>query len=309
MNRPNPFLLLAAFALAMAAAPAATADEIGGSGFGVPADPGPSHWLWGIEGLVRTPVDLSASFGGLFYGYDFDGATVHVEPPEVRRSGGLEIDPSALEAGFRISGGIGYWLCCVMVEPAMAFWGNDPVGDDRTDDTPRVFDPSDNQGDEFSRGEVEVKHGWDLAFGPMMTWRVPEDHRYLGSLIGGLPVVFFPYMGVAHSEWEAELSAFDNGTLQGTFDRNFEDDSFMIGFDLDVPMLGALGPFTHALTVGFRWTDGDESHDMSQVFPGVTETRRFSFQDIEGWRVALAYRVTWNDFGGFFRRNIFGPAD
>jgi len=142
-----------------------------------------------------------------------------------------------------------------------------------------------------------------------MTWIVPEDHRYLGSLIGGLPLVFFPYMGVAHSEWDAELSAFDNGARVGSFDRDFEDDSFMVGFDLDVPMPGALGPFTHALTVGFRWTDGDEKHDMSQVFPGLAETRRFEFRDVEGWRVGLAYRVTWNDFEGFFKRNFFGPVN
>ena len=39
---------------------------------------------------------------------------------------------------------------------------------------------------------------------------------------------------------------------------------------------------------------------------GAAVVRRFA---AEGWRVGLYYRVTWNDFEGFFKRVVFGPVN
>ncbi|NNL66787.1 MAG: hypothetical protein HKP30_11125 [Myxococcales bacterium] len=323
MHRRIPITLLAVFAFAVAAQPA-HADEMGGSGFSVPQD----EWLWGVEGLVRTPVDLSFDFGGMFVGYDVSARAVHDDRGDSgfqnATSDTLEIEPEGIEGGLRVAGGIGYWNCCVLIEPAMSFRMNRALGDEKTDSTPAVFDP--NDANEFSFVEPEYKNGWDLAFGPQMTWMVPEDH-FLGGFIGGMPLVFFPYLGVTHTNWDAEFVYFDNGARVGAFDRIYEDDNLMVGFDLDIPLPGSHWNFTHALTFGFRWNDGSDSdHDFGGFdsdtagFPpsGATPACSGAFGDDEtcfnieaakGWRVGLYYRVTWNDFEGFFKRVVFGPVN
>lgn len=115
-------------ALALSLAPSAHADEIGGSGFEVPQ----SEWLWGVDGLVRTPVDLSADFGVAFFGHAMRGKIIYDDRFELgpagsaTRTGTLNFNPEAIEGGFRMAGGIGYWSCCILIEPAMAFRANRP---------------------------------------------------------------------------------------------------------------------------------------------------------------------------------------
>ena len=323
--------LVAVIALSLTAVPAA-ADEIGGGGFNVPQD----EWLWGIEGLTRTPLDLSANFGGTFYDdYEMKSVAVHVEnrgpsyPGSLsdsfvaERDGDLQFDPQGIQAGFRFGGGLGFWQCCVMIEPAMAFWWNRPLGSGDSSRGRSALDPDD--ANERSRPQVELKRGWDLAFGPQMTWIIREDIPVIGEFLGGLPLVFFPFVGVSHSEFDAELQITDpDGDMGGpgvfVQDRNFEEDMFMVGFDLDIPLPGSQGPFTHALTFGFKWVDGNEKHDMtvfgntsptapsSIQIPFEEEDRIFVFKSLEGARFELRYTVYWNDFEGFFKRHIFGPA-
>ena len=196
-----------------------------------------------------------------------------------------------------------------------------------------VFDPNDS--DEFSRAELELMEGWDLGLGFQMTYMIEDDTPLLGGFLSGQPLVFFPYLGVSHVEYDVELKYVDPGSPgsgggdRGVFDRSFEDDLFMIGFDLDIPLPGSHWDFTHALTFGFRWTDSHEQHDLGPfrhndisstgnlfgasgncTTPDPSDEKScFTFEDQEGWRVGLYYRVTWNNFGGFFRRNIFGPVD
>jgi hypothetical protein len=324
------FFSLMILAAAIAFAPAARADEIGGSGFAVPGVAA-SEWLWGIEGLVRTPVDLSLDFGVSFRGYEMDGKAIHDDRgeagPVVSRRGTLEFEPESIEGGFRLAGGIGYWSCCVLIEPAMSFRANRPFGDERTDATPRVFDP--NGGGENSFAEAEIRHGWDLAFGPQMTWMIRDDTPLLGRFLGGLPLVFFPYLGVSHIEWDAELVFQDGGGVLGAFDRNFEDDALLVGFDIDLPLPGSHSSFTHALTFGFHWVESRSDHDMGPFAsdsigggflpPGSSsgcgigspsdDQNCFNFDGLDGWRIGLYYRVTWNDFEGFVKRNLFGPLN
>lgn len=324
MHRRTPITLLAAFAIAAVATPV-RADDMGGSGFSVPQD----EWLWGVEGLVRTPVDLSFDFGGVFFGYEANGRAVHDDRGDSgfqnATSTTLEFEHEGIEGGFRVAGGIGYWNCCVLIEPAISFRMNRGLGDERTDSTPNVFDP--NDANEFSFIEAEYKSGWDFAIGPQMTWMVRDDTPLLGGLIGGLPLVFFPYLGVTHSKWDAELVFRDNGALVRAFDRNYEDDNFMVGFDLDIPLPGSHWNFTHALTFGFRWNDGStEDHDFGGFAPDVAgvppsgarppcsgafgdDETCYNIDAAEGWRVGLYYRVTWNDFEGFFKRVVFGPVN
>lgn len=333
MHRRTSIQLLAALALAVSAVPAG-ADELGGTGFAVPQSQG--DWLWGIEGLVRTPFDVSADFGGMFVGYEMNGRAIHDDTgeggPIAAVSDTLEIEPEGIEGGLRFTGLIGYWNCCVLIEPAVAVRWNRALGDERTDSTPRVFDP--NDADEFSFAEVEYMNGWDVAVGPQMTWMVPDDTPLIGGVLGGLPMVFFPYMGVTHTNYDVEFVYFDNGVFSQAIDRNFEDDNFMIGFDLDIPLPGSQWNFTHALTFGFRWNDGSASdHDFGgfdsdtpgapPAFINVGGARRsdqcngnfgndqtcFNLDAADGWRIGLTYRVTWNDFGGFFKRVVFGPVN
>jgi hypothetical protein len=329
MHRRTSIQLLAAFALAITAVPAG-ADELGGSGFTVPQD----EWLWGVEGLVRTPVDIGADFGGMFIGYEVNGRAVHDDRAgnpagfQNATSDTLEIEPEGIEGGLRFAGGIGYWNCCVLFEPAIMVRWNRSLGDEATDDVGAVFDPSD--ANEFSNIEADYINGWDFAIGPQMTWMVPEDHALLGGIFGGQPIVFFPYLGVAHVEWDAEISFADNGALVGTVDRSYEDDNFMVGFDLDLPLPGSLWSFTHFLTFSFRWNAGDDGHDhdfggfapdaaaggvvpvagarppCSGVF-GNDETC-YNLDASKGWKIGLYYKVTWNDFEGFFKRVVFGPV-
>lgn len=328
MHRRNFGIILAAIAFVLAGP--ATADEMGGSGFDVPQD----EWLWGIEGLTRTPVDLSFNFGGTFYDdWEMKAVSVHVEtqgpsyPSSLsdsfvrERDGDLQFDPQGIQAGFKVHGGLGFWQCCVMIEPAMAFWWNRPLGSGKSSDGRSAVDPDD--ADEFSTPEVEIMRGWDLAFGPQMTWLIPDDTPVIGQFLGGLPLGFFVFVGVTHAEWDAELRILDGPGSDGccagfrsfTQDRNFQEDMFLVGFDLDIPLPGGVGPFTHALTFGFKWTDGNEKHDMT-VFgccgPGANpfnnEDRIFVFKSTEGSRFELRYTVYWNDFEGFFKKHVFGPA-
>jgi len=327
--------LLLALVVAASTPFTAHADEIGGTGFDVPQAQA-DEWLWGIEGLVRTPVDLSVDLGVAFYGWEIEGEAQHddgTDPGDfVRVDNRLDIETQAFEGGFRIAGGIGYWSCCVLIEPALSFRLNRPFGDDRTDDTPRVVDPSEPSQVTFA--EAEIKHGWELALGPQMTWLIRDDTPFVGRYLGGLPLVFFPFLGVAEANWDVEIPFFASGVGNppGTIiDREFEDQLFMVGFDLDFPLPGSRADFTHALTFGFRWVESEEQHDMGP-FPGQVlagggsgtssgfcgdgtgssgsgERNCYQFEGADGWRVGLYYRVTWNDFEGFFKRNIFGPAE
>ncbi len=323
---------LAAAAALLMVVPAG-ADELGGDGFAVPQD----GWLFGIEGLQRTPVDMSLDMGVTFIGYEIQGQGIHQDDVadgagrRVRTSD-MDIEPTAFEGGFRAAGGIGYWACCVMIEPALSFRMNRPFGDDRTDDTPILPDPDDTDN---SFAELELKPGWDLGLGFQMTYMIKEDTPLLGGWLAGQPLVFFPYLGVSHVEYDVELTVREpDGTRddRGIFDKSFEDDMFMVGFDLDIPLPGSHRDFTHALTFGFRWVDSHEQHDLGPfaqdqinggtVLPplsgatscataaGVSDDALcYTFEDQDGWRIGLYYRVTWNDFSGFFRRNIFGPVD
>lgn len=326
MHRRTSIQLLVAFALATTAVPAA-ADEIGSTGFSVPQN----EWLWGIEGLVRTPVDISADLGVAWVGYEVEARAVHDDTSDNgiinTVSNTLDLEPITLDGGLRFAGGIGYWNCCLLIEPAIMLRWNRAFGDDRTDDTSNVFDPSD--ADEFAFAEVEYKNGFDVAVGPQITWMVQDSTPLLGQFVGGLPLVFFPYIGVAHTDYDVEFSFRDNGGSDGTFDRNYEDDSIMVGFDLDMPLPGSHWSFTHALTFSFRWTDGTTSDDHNQgpfapdalpaaalpLAPGgctggaAVDAVCFAQDAAEGWRVGLYYRVTWNDFEGFFKRVVFGPVN
>jgi len=335
------FFCLTALAAAFILSPAARADEVGGSGFDVPLSQS-SEWLWGVEGLVRTPLDLSGDAGISFRNYELSGRATHDDRADgngvVSRSGTLEFEPEAFEGGFRFAGGIGWWNCCLLFEPAIGFRYNSPFDNERTDDTPGAFDPNDL--DEFHRAELEIKDGWDLMFGPQITWMIRDDVPFLGRHLGGLPLVFFPFVGVTHVEWDVEMQ-FADGLLDsepgggdgnddnGTFDRNFESDELLVGFDLDIPLPGSHASFTHALTFGFKWIAGDDDHDLgpfsrdsinggTSLPPGSSSCRTgtpsddqscFAFENMDGWRIGLYYRVTWNDFEGFFKRNIFGPVD
>ncbi|MBW2314623.1 MAG: hypothetical protein JRH10_10560 [Deltaproteobacteria bacterium] len=324
------FLSALVLALALSLAPSAQADEIGGSGFAVPQ----SEWLWGIDGLVRTPIDLSADFGVGFFGHEMSGRIIYDDRSELggggadTRTGTLRFEPEVIEGGFRLAGGIGYWSCCILIEPAMAFRANRPFGDDRTDTTHSLRNT--NEGFNFAYAEAEIKHGWNLQFGPQMTWIIKDDTPVLGSMLGmgGLPLVFFPSLGVSHINWDVELIYGPPGGFTGASDRNFEDDAFTVGFDLDIPLPGKHANFTHALTFGFRWLETNQDHDIgpndadsgfATVPPGSgctvgtpalsDDQTCFNFDSFDGWRVGLYYRVTWNDFEGFVKRNIFGPLD
>lgn len=325
---------LAALVAAITFTPAARADEVGGSGFDVPQSQ--SDWLWGVEGLVRTPLDLSVHAGISFRNFELTGRATWDDRTDGNgtrsNTGTLEFEPEAFEGGFRFAGILGWWNCCVLVEPAIGFRYNSPFDNERTDDTPGVFDPSDPF--EFNTAELEIKDGWDLMFGPQLTWFIRDDVPYIGKYLGGLPLVLFPYIGVNHIEWDVELmfTSFTDPEDSGTFDRNFESDEFIVGFDLDIPLPGSHGNFTHALTVGFMWVEGNDDHDLGPygqdgingsgtLPPGETSSCRgaapipsieqscFAFADMDGWKVGLYYKVTWNDFEGFFKRNIFGPVD
>jgi hypothetical protein len=316
-------------ALALVLSPAARADELGGSGFDVP-QASSGEWLWGIEGLVRTPVDLSVDLGVAWNGLEMDGRIVYDDRFEGAgadtRTGSMDFQSEMLDGGFRMAGGIGYWSCCVLIEPAIAFRANRPFGDDRTDTTPFLPNPNGPGG---AYAEVELKNGWNLQLGPQMTWEIPDDTPFVGQYLGGLPLVFFPSLGVTHIEWDVEQVY---GPLGGpaffAADRDFEDDAFTVGFDLDIPLPGGIWDLTHAITFGFRWVETDEDHDIGPTdadsgftpvppgsgctvgTPALSDDQTcFNFDGLDGWRVGLYYRVTWNDFGGFFRRNIFGPID
>ena len=269
-----------------------------------------SEWLFGVEGLVRTPVDFSLNFGGSWFDYGLNGEVTHIENPTLAptSNGDFDIDPAALQGGFRFSGGIGFWQCCVLIEPALAFWIHGPLGSGRTDNGPIVGDPDDQ--DEFSTSEIELEQGWDLAFGPQFTWRIDEDLPGVGGYLGGLPLVFFPYLGISHAAFDADLTVIDPTSTPpvASFVREFQDTLLMVGFDLDIPLPGAHGPFTHALTFGFKWVDGGNNHSFLQRFPGNSELRRYEFEGLDGPRYELRYTVYWNDFEGFFKRNFFGPA-
>jgi hypothetical protein len=324
---------LAALVAAITFTPAARADEVGGSGFDVPQSQG--DWLWGIEGLVRTPLDLSVDAGISFRNYEMKGRATHDDRgeggPVVSRTGTIEFEPEAFEGGFRFAGILGWWNCCVLFEPAIGFRYNSPFDNERTDDTPGVFDPNDSS--EFARAEAEIKDGWDLMFGPQMTWIIRDDIPVLGRYLGGLPMVLFPYVGVTRIDWDAELQFVERGggDDNAVIDRNFESDELLVGFDLDIPLPGSHSNFTHGLTFSFKWIEGNDDHDLgpfarddidggTTVPPGSTNNCRggptpsddqvcFSFADLDGWRIGLYYKVTWNDFEGFFKRNIFGPVD
>lgn len=324
MLRQQPIMLLAVFALALAAQPAA-ADEIGGSGFAVPQQQ-QDEWLWGVEGLARTPLDFSANVGIALFNYKQQNFAQHIDDPVFDINGNLDIanstgvegregtlkfKPEAFQGGFRFSGGIGYWNCCVLIEPAIAFSAHHPFsGGDKRSTGRRAVDPSDD--DEFSFAEATLKEGWDLVFGPLMTWKIREDIPVVGQYMGGLPVVFFPFIGLGRQDFDVELTRSDNGVIEGSdvTHRDFEDEVLVVGFDLDIPLPGAIGPFTHAFTFGFKWSDSDEKHDMFETFGSdpSDEIRRFEFQSLEGARYELRYTVYFNDFEGFFKRFIFGPA-
>jgi len=317
-----------ALALATLVAGPAAADEIGGTGFDVPQAAAAEEWLWGVEGLVRTPVDLSVDFGVSFRNYEVDGRNIYDDRAEsagvVTRTGTLEFEPESIEGGFRIAGGLGYWSCCVLIEPAMAFRANRPFGNERTDDTPTVINPN---GSQPLFAELEIKEGWELVFGPQMTWMIPDDTPFVGRHLGGLPLVFFPVIGVSHIDWDVE-GVFDPPDPE-VYSGDFEDDALTVGFDLDIPLPGSRRDFTHALTFGFRWVEGNDDHDLGPfdlqggpsggVIPpgtggcgvgsvGSNDEGCVNFDGLEGWRIGLYYRVTWNDFEGFFKRNIFGPV-
>jgi len=324
MHRQEPIMLLAAFALVLAAQPAAS-DEIGGSGFAVPQRQ-QENWLWGVEGLARTPIDFSANVGLAFIDYEMKNVVQHIDNPAFDLNGNLDIGnstgvvendgdlgfkPEAFQGGFRFSGGIGYWNCCVLIEPALAFWGHHPFGsgNDRFSGGRQIADPTDD--DEIALSRVQIKEGWDLVFGPQMTWLIREDIPFVGQFLGGMPLVFFPFVGIAHQEWETTLTKLD-GPIGGGADpvsreRNFQEDMFVVGFDLDVPLPGAIGPFTHAITFGYKWTDGNDKHDMFE-FADISEPRKFVYKSTEGSRYELRYTVFWHDMEGFFKRFIFGPA-
>ena len=296
---------LAAAAALVLIAPTAVADEIGGTGFTVPQD----EWLWGIEGLVRTPVDLAGDVGGAWYGYEGSGKLSATGGPFARTSSkSVEFDNTAsIQGGLRIAGGIGYWSCCVLIEPAVGMWGNKPLGDEREPRGPTTVLPP----IQF-RSQIEIKESFDFGFGPQITWMIKDDTPLLSAVgLGGLPLVFFPFLGVAHSEYEVEFIVLHpaSGTVFGTEDRNFQEEMFMVGFDLDIPLPGSHGPFTHALTFGFKWVESDEKHDMTPTIPGPLGDQRFEYSKTDGYRVELRYHVTWNDFEGFIKRNIFGPVN
>ena len=321
MHRRISIPLLTAVALATWTVPAG-ADEIGSAGFTVPQN----EWLWGIEGLVRTPVDASLDFGGMFIGYEVNGRAVHDDTADsmgiAAVSDRLDIEPEGIQGGFRLAGGIGYWNCCVLFEPAIQFRMNRALGDEKSDETPNVFDLSDP--DEFEFADADYQNGWDLMVGPQMTWMVPKD-GLLGGIFGGKPLVFFPYLGVTHIDWDAELVFRDNGILQAALDRNYEEDNLLVGFDLDLPLPGSHWSFTHFLTFSFQWNTGsDDDHDFgpfgsdlnpigpfagSNCSGGGNDTVCFNLNPAEGWKIGLLYRVTWNDFEGFFKRVVFGPVN
>lgn len=326
MRLRNHSALLLALVVAASAPFTARADEIGGSGFDVPQAAAAEEWLWGVEGLVRTPVDLSVDFGFSSRNWEVDGRTVYDDSSDsatiVSRTGTLEFEPQAIEGGFRIAGGIGYWSCCVLIEPAMAFRANRPLGSERDDSSPSISDPTGPFSDR-TWADVEVQSGWELLFGPQMTWMIPDDTPFLG----GLPLVFFPVLGVTHIDWDATIVATNPGFPPSgwdTADRTFEDDAFTVGFDLDIPLPGSVRDFTHAITFGFRWIEGNDDHDLGPFaldsasggsIPagsgGCTsgnDEACFNFDGLEGWKVGVSYRITWHDFEGFFKRTIFGPV-
>jgi len=303
-----------ALATALILAPAARADELGGSGFDVPQQQ--TEWLWGIEGLVRTPLDISANIGGTWAGYvakseltffDGGGAQSRSKHIDLREVGHAD----AFQGGMRFVGGLGYWSCCVLVEPAVAFWASSPSRD-RSVEGPATPEPF--GGDNLVSAETRLQRNLDVGFGPQLTWTIPDDTPVLGTQLhmGGLPLVFFPFLGFSQAKYEVELTGYDTlpgVTVLGGGDRDFTDHLFMVGFDLDIPLPGAVGPFTHALTFGFKWVDSDERQGLSFAVTDPGESQRYDFEDNVGYRLELRYQVTWNDFEGFFKRNIFGPVN
>lgn len=288
-------------ALAVSVSPA-RADEVGGSGFEVPQ--AQTQWLHGIEGLVRTPVDLSLTLGFSWFWLDMEGGVRHDDEAPVAANGKLNFDPGAIEGGLRLAGGIGYWACCVMIEPAVGFWAWGPLYD-AADDGPRLFLPE--EPDELFTSDVSMRAGWDLGFGPQMTWLIDESTPVIGKPLGGLPLVFFPFMGLSQVSLDAHLDRIEPGE-NGSNTRELRDTLFMIGFDIDIPLPGSRGPFTQALTLGFKWLDSGDKHVLHEGF-GDNDLTRYAFDDLNGPRFELRYTATWNDFGSFFKKTIFGPVN
>jgi len=292
------FIHAAVLAVAVVLSPAARAADPSASA-------APTEWLFGVEGLVRTPVDFSVNFGGSFFDYDLDGSVTHDDGTPTTAFGDLDFDPAALTGGFRFSGGVGFWQCCVLIEPAIGFSIYGPLGHDRKEDGPILQVPE--EPDEFFRSQVELEQGWDLAFGAQFTWMIDEDLPVVGSYLGGLPLVFFPFLGISHAQFDADLDLVEIGEF-ATSVQEFTDNLFMVGFDLDIPLPGAHGPFTHALTFGFKWVDGGKTHDLFERFLPEDDPTAYVFHGLDGPRFELRYTVYWSDFEGFFKRNFFGPA-
>jgi hypothetical protein len=286
-------------ALAVPASPA-RADEVGGSGFDVPSN----QWLHGIEGLVRTPVDLSLTLGASWFWQRMHGAVRHNDDGVESATSVIHISPGAIEGGFRMAGGIGYWECCVMIEPAFAFWAWGPLYD-HSGDGPLLRLMA--EPDEVFTSNVEMDAGWDIGFGPQMTWMIDENTPVIGKRLGGLPLVFFPFAGISHVNYNIDLVRIEPGE-GGLNQREIDDNLFMIGFDLDIPLPGSRGPFTQALTLGFKWLDAGDKHVLHEFF-GDNDFTRYVFQDTHGPRFELRYTVTWNDFESFFKHNVFGPVN
>ncbi len=337
--RGVPLVLWAVGMLGLVA-PGAGADELGGDGFGVPAS---DCELWGIQNLCTSPFDLSVNFGGSWYGYEVENKITHINAgfggARASRGDTLEIEPGSFQGGLRAGGLLQYQVGGLVIEPTVAFWMNDPLGGDRTDEGPTLVDrtgPGIPPNRETVTDEIEIKHGWDVAVGTQITWLIPDDTPLVGGPLGGLPLVFFPFLGVSQSEWELEIRevldtvGFGRSPIppiRSNNDRDYDETSFMVGFDLDIPLPGSQGPFTHALTFGFKWIEGSEKHRFAQrivaksltpapggppsgtaPLPGFPRIE-IDAEDTQGYRVELRYQVTWNDFGGFFRRTIFGPVD
>ena len=68
----------------------------------------------------------------------------------------------------------------LLIEPAVAFWGHHPFrGQDKRSTGRRAVDPTD--AGEYAFAEGDIKEGWDLVFGPLMTWKIREDIPVVGQ--------------------------------------------------------------------------------------------------------------------------------
>ena len=286
----------------------------------------------GIEGLCPSPLDLSVDVGGSLHGWEIDSETridqpaiaddstlseviSHEDPGATDES--VDFDPFALQYGARASGGLSYRRAGFVIEPAVAFWWNDVGGEkeegagdlDRIEELVVSILPV--RWETRAETEIELEQSFDVAAGLAVS--IPPPFSWIPR-----PIVWFPFAGVSFSEWEVELrqrqalvSIGPPPLAPGFAEEEYHQTSLLLGFDLDLPLPGLRGPLTHALTFGFKWIESDEDHELagptpiSAFDPGLVGRTTHEF-DVEGWRVELRYRVTWNDVSGFFRRQVFG---